>query len=54
MAKHLAMLLKDAGLNPAADLRAMCASDDRLSVAFTFGVLEALKAAAGVKLSLEI
>lgn len=54
MSKHLVVLMKEAGLEENADLRAWIATDEKRSVAFAFGALEALKAAAGEKLSLEI
>ena len=54
MAKHLASVMKQASLPEDHDLVKWVASDDALAAAFTFGVLQALKAAAGVKVDLEV
>lgn len=52
-AKHLAVLLKDAKkMGDGSDLAEIIKKDDQLAVAFTFGVLQALKAAAGLKIEL--
>lgn len=54
LAKHLTVIMKETGLDPNADMRAWVGTSDQLAAAFTFGALEALKVAAGMKLSLEI
>lgn len=57
LAKHLATLLKDAKLGEdisQGDLKEWAAKDDKLAVAYTAGVVDALKAAAGLKIALEV
>lgn len=54
LAKHLKSVLKEAKVDPDSDLRAWVAADEKLAAAFTFGVLEALKAAAGLKVELTL
>jgi hypothetical protein len=55
LAKHFESLLKEAKIDPATfDLRKWVEEDEKLAVAFTFGALEALKAAAGLKITLEV
>lgn len=54
MAKHLQSLIKEAKLDPQDDLRAWVKADDKLAVAYTLGALDALKVAAGEKISLEV
>lgn len=53
VAKRLASLLEAAGMAHDSDLRAWVAGDRELQIAAAFGALEALKAAAGAKTSLE-
>lgn len=57
LSKHLVVLMKEAGIKEAttsAAFRAMVAKSEPMAVAFTFGAIEALKAAAGLKISLEL
>lgn len=57
LAKHLATLLKDAKLGEditQGELKDWAAKDDKLAVAYTAGVVDALKAAAGLKIALEV
>lgn len=54
LSKHLVVLMKEAGLKADTDLRAWAASSEATAAAFTLGALEALKAAAGLKISLEL
>lgn len=57
LAKHLATLLKDAKLGEditQGDLKEWIAKDDKLAVAYTAGVVDALKAASGIKIALEV
>jgi ParB-like chromosome segregation protein Spo0J len=53
LAASLADRMRDAGMPLDADIRAYVVKDDKLALAATFGALEALKAAAGVKVNLE-
>lgn len=53
LAASLADRMKDAGMSLDADIRATIVKDDKLALAATFGALEALKAAAGMKINLE-
>ncbi len=50
----LKVLLEQQGMSFDSDLREWAANDPELAIAFTFGALEALKAAAGAKVSLEL
>ncbi|MNK65508.1 Chromosome-partitioning protein Spo0J [compost metagenome] len=52
-AEALKLLLDELGMDYDSDLRSWIAADPELRVAATFGALEGLKAAAGVKTSLE-
>lgn len=52
VAQHLAKTLESAGMSFDSDLREWIAKDKELQIAATFGALEALKAAAGVKVAL--
>ncbi len=54
LAKAMTQKLKDAGKPLTFDVRDWVSKDDALALAFTFGALEALKAAAGVKTKLDI
>lgn len=54
LAAGMSKKMKDAGKPLTFDLRAWVSQDDALALAFTFGALEALKAAAGVKTELDI
>jgi len=54
LAIRMADKMRDAGMDLDTDLRAWAAKDDGLALAFTLGALEALKAAAGVKIDLDI
>lgn len=49
VAKHLASVMKEAKLADDFDLAKWVAEDDKLATAYTFGALQALKAAAGMK-----
>lgn len=53
-AEALKALLESQGMSFDSDLREWASKDPELSIAFTFGALEALKAAAGAKVSLEL
>jgi ParB/RepB/Spo0J family partition protein len=46
--------VRDAGMDLDTDIRAWVAKDDKLALAYTHGALEALKAAAGMKINLDI
>ena len=46
--------LKEAGLTETKSLNAWCAADDKLAVAYSYGALQALKAALGMKTNLDI
>lgn len=54
LANLMADKMRDAGMDLDADLRTWVAADDKLALAFTFGALEALKAAAGVVINLDV
>lgn len=54
LAGEMAAKMKDAGRPLDTDLRAWVAKDEKLTLAFTYGALEALKAAAGMKIDLSI
>lgn len=54
LAEGMAAKLRDAGKDLDFDVRAWVAKDDNLALAFTFGALEALKAAAGMIVNLDI
>lgn len=54
LAASMTVKLKEAGKPLTFDVREWVSKDDKLALAFTFGALEALKAAAGVKTSLDI
>lgn len=54
LAKHLTALMKEAKIAEDTNMREMVAKDEQLAAAFTFGALEALKAAAGLKIELEL
>ena len=49
LAKHLVAVMKEAGIAEDTDLLAWVESDESRAAAYTFGALQALKAAAGVK-----
>lgn len=53
LAEGMVKIMKEAGQPLDADLRAWVAKDEKLALAARFGALEALKAAAGMDLSLE-
>lgn len=54
LAGEMVQKLKDAGKPPAFDVEAWIKQDDALALAFTYGALQGLKAAAGVKIELSI
>lgn len=57
LAKHLVVLLKDSKMDGGmtqAQLQEWAKSDDRLAVAYTAGVVDALKAASGLQINLEV
>ena len=54
LAESLAAKLRDCGYPLDTDVRAWVAKDDKLALAFTFGALEALKAAAGMIVNLDV
>ncbi len=54
LAAKMADRMKEAGKSLDFDVRAWVAKDEALALAYTFGALEALKAAAGVKIELDI
>lgn len=54
LAAKMADRMKEAGKSLDFDVRGWVAKDEALALAFTFGALEALKAAAGVKIDLDI
>lgn len=57
LGKHLVVLLKEAGLPEGIEegaLEVMVAKDEKLAAAFTFGAMQGLKAAAGLKIKLEL
>lgn len=54
VASSLKVLLEAQGMTFDSDLRQWASKDPELSIAFAFGALEALKAAAGAKVSLEL
>ncbi len=54
IAGNLADRVRDAGMDLDTDFRAWMKKDENLKLAFTFGALEALKAAAGQKISLDV
>ncbi len=54
LAKHLVAVMKEAKVEGDRDLAKWIHADEQLVVAFTFGALQALKAAAGVKVELEL
>lgn len=54
LASKMADRMKEAGKSLDFDVRAWVVKDESLALAFTFGALEALKAAAGVKTNLDI
>ena len=54
LAESLAAKLRDCGFPLDCDVRGWVAKDDKLALAFTFGALEALKAAAGMIVNLDV
>jgi ParB-like chromosome segregation protein Spo0J len=54
LARALAAKLEAAGIALDADLREWAGNDPELAIAFSFGALEGLKAAAGIKVPLEV
>lgn len=57
LSAHLTVLMKEAGYKPdmtSAAMREIAAKDEKLAAFFTFGAMEALKAAAGLKINLEL
>lgn len=54
MAKHLQVLMKQAGMAEDFELMAWVEKDDKLAAAYTFGVVQALKSVAGLKVKLEV
>lgn len=57
LSKHLLVLLKEAGLpddSTEAALEEMAAKDEKLAAIFTFGAMQGLKAACGLKVRLEL
>jgi ParB family chromosome partitioning protein len=54
LSKHLIAVMKEAKMSGEQDLAAWVGGEDSLVVAFTFGALQALKAAAGIKINLEL
>lgn len=51
---YLVALLKDAGVQDNDVMLGLCASDNKMAAAFTLGALQALKAAAGLKVNLKL